>query len=157
DGDDRHGGERGVGLDAARRLVAVEDRQLDVHQDEVGLVLLRHGDALLAVDRLDQLVADAGQQVAHDLPVVLGVLDDKDAFHAASFAATALIGTTMVKVDPAPGADSTVIVPPCSATMRREIASPSPVPPFWRVFELSTCWNSSKMRAWSASAMPGPV
>ena len=33
--------ERRVGLDAPRRLVAVDDRQLDVHQDQVGLVLGR--------------------------------------------------------------------------------------------------------------------
>ena len=31
------------------------------------------------------------------------------------------------------------------------------MPPFLRVLELSTCWNSSKMRAWSSGAMPRPV
>ena len=71
-------------LDAARRLVAVDDGQLDVHQDQVGLLLLRQLDALLAVDGLDQLVAGAGQQVAQDGAVVLLVLDDEDALaHAA--------------------------------------------------------------------------
>ena len=29
------------------------------------------------------------------------------------------------------------------------------MPPFCRVEELSTCWNASKMRSWSAAAMPG--
>ena len=33
----------GIGLDAPRRLVAVHHRQLDVHQDQVGPVLGRHG------------------------------------------------------------------------------------------------------------------
>ena len=33
--------QRRVGLDAPRRLVAVHHRHLDVHQDQVGLVLGR--------------------------------------------------------------------------------------------------------------------
>jgi two-component system cell cycle response regulator DivK len=37
------------------------------------------------------------------------------------------------------------------------IANPSPVPPFFFVIEESACWNSSKIFACSASAMPGPV
>jgi len=41
--------------------------------------------------------------------------------------------------------------------MRLAIASPSPVPPFFFVIEESACWNSSKIFACSASAMPGPV
>ena len=49
--------EIGVRPDAARRLVAVDDGQLDVHQDEIGLLLLRELDALLPVRGLDQLVA----------------------------------------------------------------------------------------------------
>src|SRR5262249_5916376 len=52
---------------------------LDIHEDEVGLLARRHRDAALAVDRLDQLVAGGGQQVAHDLPVILGVLDHENA------------------------------------------------------------------------------
>ena len=52
---------RRIGLDAPRRLVAVDHRQLDVHQDQVGLCCfgLRH--ALLAVVGLDHLVARAGR------------------------------------------------------------------------------------------------
>ncbi len=61
------------------------------------------------------------------------------------------------KVAPCPSSDSTEIVPPCISTMRFEIARPSPVPPFLRVFELSTCWNSPKILSWSSGAMPGPV
>jgi hypothetical protein len=41
------------------------------------------------------------------------------------------------KVEPRPGADSTQIFPPCSSTIRFEIASPRPVPPFLRVIALS--------------------
>ena len=56
-----------------------------------------------------------------------------------------------------PSSDSTQIVPPCISTMRLAIDRPSPVPPFFLVVELSACWNSSKILAWSASEMPGPV
>ena len=41
--------------------------------------------------------------------------------------------------------------------MRLAIASPSPVPPFFFVIDELACWNSSKIFACSASAMPGPV
>jgi hypothetical protein len=59
----------------------------------------------------------------------------------------ALTGIEILKVAPLPSSDSTVMPPPCSSTMRREIDRPSPVPPFLRVLVLSTCWNSSKIRA----------
>src|SRR5271167_5110828 len=123
------------------------------------MVALRHRHPFRTVRRLDQLVADARQQVADDLAVVLGVLDDEDALahSAASIISSTWTGNTTRKVEPSPSTDSTEIVPPCISTMRLEIARPSPVPPFWRVFELSICWNSPKIRSWSASAMPGPV
>ena len=149
----------GIGADAARRLVPVDAGQLDVHQDQIGLLALGRRDPFEPVDRLDQLVAGALQQVADDLAVVLGVLDDEDALrHAAPIntgagsrplapAASSMIsstrtGSTTRNVAPLPRAESTEIVPPCISTMRFEIARPSPVPPFLRVFELSTCWNS---------------
>ena len=68
-----------IGLDPARRLVAVHDRKLDVHQDQVGPLLGDGVERLLAVLGLDHLVAGAGQQIAQDLPVVLLVLDHKNA------------------------------------------------------------------------------
>ena len=43
---------------------------------------------------------------------------------------------------PCPTCDSTQILPPCISTMRLDMASPSPVPPFLRVIALSACWNS---------------
>src|SRR3954469_18559503 len=156
--DDRDVPERRIGLDPARRLVAVEHGKLDVHQDQVRLVLARHGEAGGAVMRLQELVADAVDEVADDLPVVLGVLDHQDTLrHAASICSAALTGTAIRNVEPSPRTDSTSMVPPCIATSRCEIARPRPVPPFWRVELLSTCWNSSKMRFWSSGAMPGPV
>ena len=56
---------------------------------------------------------------------------------------------------PGPGSNSTQMRPPCSSTIRRAIARPRPVPPFLRVLELSTCWNSSKIRCWSARGDAG--
>ena len=45
--------------------------------------------------------------------------------------------------------------PPCISMIRREMANPSPVPPFFLVIELSACWNSWKSLAWSAVEIPG--
>ena len=72
--DDRHPGELGDRADAARRLVAVNDRELNIHQDQIGILGLRHRHPFGSVHRLDQFVIEAGQQVADDLPVVLRVL-----------------------------------------------------------------------------------
>src|SRR4051794_25555399 len=44
-GDDRHLGQGGYGADAAGRLVTVDRRQLDIHQNEVGLFSLGGGGA----------------------------------------------------------------------------------------------------------------
>jgi hypothetical protein len=51
-------------------------------------------------------------------------------------------GSVKANVEPWPSCDSTQILPPCISTMRFEMASPSPVPPFLRVTALSACWNS---------------
>ena len=106
--------------------------KLDVHQDQVGLLLGDRGERLLAVLGLDHLVAGAGQQIAQDLPVVLLVLDHQNALgHACLACRSTVIGSVKEKVEPWPGADSTQIRPPCISTMRLEIARPRPVPPFF--------------------------
>ena len=150
--------ELGIGLDPPRRLVAVHDRKLDVHQDQVGpLRSRRRSSASCAVLRLDHVVAGAGQQIAQDLPVVLLVLDHENAFAHGCLACSTLIGSVSENVEPWPGRNSTQIRPPCISMIRLEIASPSPVPPLALVIELSACWNSWKSFCWSASEMPGPV
>src|SRR5665213_3847909 len=45
--------------------------------------------------------------------------------------ALATNGKSSVKIDPFPGSLATVILPPCSSAMRREMARPRPVPPFF--------------------------
>src|SRR4029077_9471080 len=65
--------------DPAGRLVAVDNRKLDIHQDQVRVLALRHRHPFGTVHRLDQLVTHTRQQIADDLAIVLGVLDDQDA------------------------------------------------------------------------------
>jgi hypothetical protein len=59
--DDRDRAGRGIGLDPARRLPAVYDRQTHVHQDQIRFLAHRHSDALAAVDRNQDLEAVAAQ------------------------------------------------------------------------------------------------
>ena len=61
-----------------QRLDAVDARQLDVHQDQVGLALLREPHAVLAGLGLERRVALELQHVAHQLQVLLVVFDDQD-------------------------------------------------------------------------------
>ncbi len=63
----------------------------------------------------------------------------------------------MVKVDPLPGALSTVTSPPIIWQKRRVIASPSPVPPYLRVVDASACENGWKSRPSCSEVMPMPV
>src|SRR5712691_10602378 len=158
DGDDGDPAERRVGLDPARGLVTIEPRQLYVHEDQVRVVRARHRDAVLSSQRLDHLVAGGREEITDDPSVVLVVLDQQDApAHVISTMRSTRTGRVKEKVEPFPSADSTQMRPPWSARMRFAMARPSPVPPFFRVLDVSTCWNSSKILAWSSAAMPGPV
>lgn len=55
-----------------------------------------------------------------------------------------LSGMWSVKVAPAPGALSAVMVPPCASAISRAIARPSPLPPDARERDLSARQNRSK-------------
>src|SRR5262245_42277757 len=61
---------------------------------------------------------------------------------AAAFGASAIIGRRIVNVDPRPTSLSTVISPPIISQNRLLIASPRPVPPYFRVVDASACENS---------------
>ena len=88
--DDRNMGDLRIGLDLAGHFQPVQARQLDVHDDQVRTLLGGGGQPLEAVDRLDHLEIGAGQEVAHDAPVVLLILDHQDASaHEASLAGSA--------------------------------------------------------------------
>ena len=58
---------------------------------------------------------------------------------------------------PRPGSLSTVICPPISATSRAAIDSPSPVPSYLRVVELSPCSKAWKIFSCFSRGMPMPV
>ena len=58
---------------------------------------------------------------------------------------------------PRPSSLSTPMAPPIISASCLEIASPSPVPPYFRVVELSACENDSNSRARASGAMPIPV
>src|SRR6202158_6512400 len=110
------------------------------------------------VAHLRDVVAGMGEKIAEDAPIILLVLDHKNAFgHAFPTCCSTLTGTFMKNVEPRPGADSTQIRPPCMATIRLAIDRPSPVPPFALVEEPLACWNSSKILTWAAGSMPAPV
>src|ERR1700687_4196428 len=101
------------------------------------------GQRLLAVADLNDVVAGMGEKIAEDEPIVLLVLDHKNAFgHAFPTCCSTLIGTLTKKVEPQPSSDSPQIRPPFMAMIRLAIDRPSPVPPFVLVVELSACWNS---------------
>src|SRR6266516_1638597 len=137
-----------IGLEPARRLVAVKGRELDVHQDEVRPMRCRRCKPCLAVFSLNDLEISAREQIAQDLPIVFLILDHADALahHCPAWASTRT-GSVKENVDPLPGSDSTQIRPPCNSMMRLAIDKPRPVPRFLRVMELSACWNSSKILA----------
>src|SRR3982751_6771978 len=102
-------------------------------------------DARVASHRFDRLVAGTGEQVAHDAAVVLVVFDDQDRLgHGTSEAGTAapgsfVAGSVKQNVAPASVDCSSHNRPPCSSTMRREIARPSPEPALSLVLESSAC------------------
>src|SRR5215469_9339372 len=158
DHDDGDRLEIGIGLDTPRRLVAVEQRQLDIHEDQVGAARLRGCHRVLAVLGFDQVEAGPGEQIMQDPSVVLLVLDHENALlHVPSVSAVALTGRLTENVAPAPGLDSTEMLPPCISMIRLAIARPSPLPPLVLVAELSAWWNSSKILTCSPSGIPGPV
>src|SRR5262249_33783751 len=113
-----------------------------------------------------------------DRPVVLNVVDDEDerAFLLARRRRPARpdrlglaghgdrvegdrdpTGMIRVKVEPSRSLLSSVIRPRRTVARRRQIASPRPVPAPSRVWAASAWENGSKIRAWSASAIPIPV
>src|SRR5262245_47786683 len=148
----------GHGLDLPRRVIAIEVRQLDVHEHEIGVFQARLDDALSAIHGLDHGVSGSGEEIAQDGSQVLLVLDDKNAFaHAALAATAARMGSSMRNVEPRPIVDSIQMRPPCISTISLAMARPSPVPPLARVFELSTWRNFSKTRSHSSAGIPGPV
>jgi hypothetical protein len=130
--------QRWICFDAAGRLVAVEKRELNIHEDHIRSMRGSGGQRLLAVANLEDLVPGMGEKIAEDPPIVLLVLDHKNAFgHAFPTCCSTLTGTLTKNVEPWPRADSTQIRPPCKATIRLAIDRPSPVPPSAIAFHMT--------------------
>jgi hypothetical protein len=124
----------------------VEKRELNVHEDHIGMLRGSGAQRLLAVADLEDLESSMAKEIAKDPSIVLLVLDHQNAFgHACPNCCSTSTGTSRKNVEPQPDSDSTQIRPPCIATMSRAIDRPSPVPPFGLVVELSACRNSSKI------------
>src|SRR6185369_16256313 len=98
----------------------------------------RHPNAFLVIDRLQDLVADAGEQVSQDRAIILLIFDNEDALAHAARASSTRTARVKQNREPLPGSDSTQMRPWCISTIRLAIARPSPVPPLARVLELST-------------------
>ena len=73
------------------------------------------------------------------------------------FTGTCLRGRKRVKVLPCPEVLSSLISPPSSLATSREIDRPRPVPPYFRLVDVSACWNGSKMIWCLSGGMPMPV
>src|SRR5262249_14230891 len=119
--------------------VAVDDRKLNIHEDEVGSLRPRLFHASLTVCGLHDSIARPLQKVAQNTPQIFLIIDNKDALdHAALLPNRALVGSSMWNVAPFPSFDSYQMRPPCISTICLAMARPRPVPPFALVFELST-------------------
>src|SRR5262249_18013584 len=142
---DRNNWDRAKGwvrLDAARCFVAIHNRELDVHEDQIWPIFRSSRKRLLAVFGLGHLVIVGRQQIAHDLPIVLLVLDYQNSLAHVSLACSSTVtGSVNAKVEPCPGLDSTQMRPPCISMMRREVAKPGPVPPFFFLIEFAARWS----------------
>ena len=130
----------GSAFDPTGRFVAVHDRQLNIHQNEVGLVLGHSRQCLDAIFSFDKIVIQRRKHIADDLAIVLLIFDHENALaHSVVTSRSTRIGSVKANVEPWPIWDSTQIFPPCISMMRLDMASPSPVPPFFLVIELSAC------------------
>ena len=62
-----------------------------------------------------------------------------------------------MKVLPTSGVLCTAISPPSTRAYSRLMVSPSPVPPYLRVIDVSACWKASKILSSCSDGMPMPV
>ena len=96
--------------DLAQCSNAVDVGQLNVHQYQVWAFSQSQPNPFGPGSRFQRLVSLVSQHVAHQLHVLLVVLDDQDSAHAA--ASRRRSGKVNEKVDPTPGLLSSRIVPP---------------------------------------------
>src|SRR5262245_58837707 len=89
-----------VGLNFARGRVPVHDRQLDIHQDQIGPLLCDRLECLFAAFDFRDLIIGWGQHIADDLAIIRLVLDHQNALaHAASTCRSTMTGSVKENVD----------------------------------------------------------
>src|SRR5688572_4626835 len=146
-----------VSLELPRRLPAVHARERQIHEDQIGHQRESLVERLVAVARLGDAEAAEAQIFRVHLAGVLVIVDDKYQWPLFRAHYGASSGIVSVKLEPCPTALWSVMRPPSAVARRRQIARLSPVPPYCRDGESSTCRKSSKMRSWCSGAMPIPV
>ena len=176
-GDDRQiRSQRGSPANQAGGFEAVEHGHLDVHQHQIVV-----GSRIQFRQRLPAVVGDIdvisllAQNRQHHFLIHQIVFHQQQArgcrlgrrLAALSFCtgcairsrrpAPARTGSVTQNVLPLPNWLSTRMSPPCISTRRRVMASPSPVPPYFRVMLPSAWVNFSKIDVSLSAGMPGPV
>src|SRR5262245_3226748 len=163
----------GITLQSPRRLPAIHHGQRQIHDDDVREKGRGFLQGFLSILGLRDAEAREFEEQHVDRPIVLDIVHDEHegARVAGDWLARAPFGrpflerhrrfdpTGMINVNVEPWRSLlwSVIRPPRTVASRRQIASPRPVPPVCRVGTGSAWENASKIRAWSASAMPMPV
>src|SRR5687768_817188 len=117
---------------------------------DAGADLLQPGLPSLGRRHLEPFVAEQDPEGVEDSGFVVDYQYRRLLTHAAS-SAIILAGRKMVKVVPAPGAESTSTSPRCASTARCTIARPRPLPPG------RADTNGSKSRSRISTGIPGPV
>src|SRR5262249_30931309 len=155
DRDDRNMRRGRVCLDPPGGLPAVEDRQSQVHEHDVGLLGGGERDALLAVGGDENREPGPFEAAPEHVDVAVVVLHVQELHFAAlpsaagcagapgtDAGASTRCGKRMVKVEPRPGVLATVMSPPIIRQKRWLMARPSPVPPYWRAV-VASAWENS--------------
>src|SRR5262249_12708272 len=161
DSDDGNVAQLGMCLDAPGRLPAVHPRHPEDHEDQARARAPRVRDRIRSVHR-DEHRVGVLQDLDEEVAVELLILHHEDALARAHAPARASArsrtsGSVRVKAEPLPSSLSATTCPPSSRARRRTMASPSPVPPWRRVLDMSTWRNSSKMYSSASAGMPMPV
>src|SRR5262245_17734669 len=163
--DDRHAASRLVHAETARELEAVQLGHHHVEHRQVGPLVARERERLLAVSGEDHRVARPLQPEGdqrEDVLVVVGREDDRPlpldrliGHRAAASASSERMGRSIVKVVPCPTRLATETVPPCASAIVFTIWRPSPVPR--AALPVEARKKRSKSRVISPSGIPTPV
>src|ERR1700730_14189585 len=79
----------------------LDNRKLNVHENEIGPAFLRHRYPFLAVEGLDHVEACIGEQIVENTPVVLAILDHQNLLAHAGLACTSTVaGSANAKIEP---------------------------------------------------------